>query len=44
MRIAHKRDPEELAMLDPEMRAKQDAEGKTEFQRFFEPPTTGDNK
>lgn len=44
LRIAHKRDPEELAMLDPEMRAKQDAEGKTEFQRFFEPPTTGDNK
>ena len=36
LRIAHKGDPEELAMLNNEMRAKQEAEGKTEFQQFFE--------
>jgi hypothetical protein len=31
-------------MLNNEMRAKQEAESKAEFQRFFEPSTTGDNE
>ena len=45
LRVAHRGDPEELAMLNNETRAKQDAEGKTEFQRFFEPAaTTGDSE
>ena len=44
LRVAHRGDPEELAMLNNEMRAKQEAEGKTEFQKFFEPSTTGDNE
>ena len=44
LRLAHQGDPEELAMLNNEMRAKQEAEGKTEFQRFFEPATTGDSE
>ncbi len=44
LRVAHRGDPEEIAMLNNEARAKQEAEGKTEFQRFFEPATTGDNE
>jgi hypothetical protein len=44
LRIVHRSDPEELAMLNNEMRAKQEAEGRAEFQRFFEPSTTGDNE
>ncbi len=44
LRIAHKGDPEELAMLNTEVRARQEAEGKTQFQKFFEPSTTGDNE
>lgn len=44
LRVAHRGDPEELAMLNNEMRAKQEAEGKAEFQKFFEPSTTGDNE
>ena len=44
LRVAHRGDPEELAMLNNEMRAKQEAQGKAEFQKFFEPSTTGDNE
>lgn len=44
LRIAHKGDPVELAMLDSAMRAKQEAEGKTEFKKFFGPSTTGENE
>jgi hypothetical protein len=44
LRIAHRGDPVELAMLNHETRAKQEEEGKAEFQRFFEPATTGDNE
>jgi len=47
LRVVHKGDPVELAMLNPETRARQDAEGRTEFQRFFGQAgqtTTGDNK
>jgi hypothetical protein len=35
MRIAHRVDPVEIATLDPKFRAMQDAEEKTEFQKFF---------
>jgi hypothetical protein len=35
LRLVHKDDPVELAMLDSKMRALQDSEDKAEFQRFF---------
>lgn len=35
LRLAHKVDPVEIAMLDPKFRAMQDAEENAEFQRFF---------
>ena len=35
LRIAHRRDPVELAMLEPLLRSVQDAEEKAEFQKFF---------
>jgi hypothetical protein len=40
LRIAHRGDPVELAMLDPMRRAARDVEEQTEFQRFFKPRTT----
>jgi hypothetical protein len=39
LRIAHRGDPVELAMLDPLRRAARDVEEQTEFQRFFKPRT-----
>jgi hypothetical protein len=38
LRIAHKGDPVELAMLDPMQRAARNADEQAEFQRFFGPP------
>jgi hypothetical protein len=35
LRIAHKGDPVEMAVLNPKLRAAQDEEEETEFQRFF---------
>lgn len=35
LRLVHKDDPVELAMLDSKMRALQESEDKAEFQRFF---------
>lgn len=35
LRLAHKVDPVEVAMLDPKFRAIEDAKEKAEFQRFF---------
>jgi hypothetical protein len=35
LRLVHKDDPVELAMLDPKVRALQELEDKAEFQRFF---------
>jgi hypothetical protein len=35
LRLVHKDDPVELAMLDPRVRAMEDSEDKAEFQRFF---------
>jgi hypothetical protein len=40
LRIAHRRDPVELAMLEPMLRTVQDAEEKEEFLRFFGQSTT----
>ena len=40
LRLVHKGDPVELAMLNPELRARQIAEGRAEFQRFFEQKTS----
>ncbi len=44
LRIVHAGDPVELAMLNPEIRAKREAEDEAEFQRFFPPPATVDNE
>lgn len=38
LRIAHSGDPVELAMLNPEVRARREAQGEAEFQAFFPPP------
>jgi hypothetical protein len=38
LRIVHKDDPVEMAVLNPVLRAARDAEDKAEFQRFFEVP------
>jgi len=44
LRIAHKGDPEELAILDPRLHAQQDMEARAEFHKFFDPPTTQQNR
>ncbi len=44
LRVAHEGHSVELAMLNPEMRARQEAEANAEFQRFFGQPTTQDNE
>lgn len=44
IRLAHKGDPVEMAMLDPMQRAVRDTEQKAEFQSFFEPKKTGEAK
>jgi hypothetical protein len=36
LRAVHTGDPQVMAMLDPEVRARQDAESEAEFQRFVE--------
>jgi hypothetical protein len=40
-RIAQSGDPHALTMLNPEIRARQDAEDEAEFRKFVEQPTTG---
>jgi hypothetical protein len=44
LRIVHKRDPVEMAELNPAVRAARDEEDKRAVQRFFEPSTTGDDE
>jgi hypothetical protein len=44
LRMAHRRDPVEMAAMNPLLWAARDAEEKAEVQRFFEPSTTGENK
>lgn len=38
LRIAHAGDPVELAMLNPEVRARREAQSEAEFKEFFPPP------
>lgn len=44
LRIAHKGDPQELALLNPVLRAARNAEEKAEVERFFTQPATGDHE
>lgn len=44
LRLVHAGDPVELAMLNPEIRARREAEDEAEFERFFPPPATVDNE
>jgi hypothetical protein len=44
LRIAHRGDPEEVAVLNPVLRAARDADEKAEVQRFFEAKQTKDNE
>jgi len=44
LRIVHKGDPQELAMLNPDIRAKQEAEGEAEFLKFAEESYQGDHE
>lgn len=44
LRLAHKGDPVELAVLNPSLWAARDAEEKAEVKKFFEPSTTKDDK
>ena len=39
LKMVHRTDPVELAILDPRLEALRDAEEKAEFQRFFSKPT-----
>ena len=36
LRVVHKGDPQVIAMLDPEERARQEAKSEAEFQKFVE--------
>ena len=44
IRLAHKGDPVQLAMLDPVQRAAEYAEERAQVQRFFRTAHTGDNQ
>lgn len=44
LRIAHTGDPQALAMLNPEVRARQEAESEAEFQRFVGEAIKGDRE
>jgi hypothetical protein len=43
LRAVHTGDPQVMAMLDPEVRARQEAESDAEFQKFVE-QSGGDNE
>ena len=44
LQIAHSGNPHELAMLNPVLRAKQEAEDEAEFHKFIEQSDKGDNE
>jgi hypothetical protein len=44
LRIVHRGDPEELAMLNPQIRAQRDAESEAEFLKFVDESTKGDSE
>ncbi len=37
LRVAHRHDPEQMAMLNPEMRSRRQLQAAVEFKEFFEP-------
>jgi len=44
LRVVHAGGPEELAMLNPDERARREAESEAEFQQFFRQSTAKDNE
>jgi hypothetical protein len=44
LRLAHTAGPEELAALNPEVRARREAEANAEFQQFFQQSTAKQNE
>jgi hypothetical protein len=44
LRIVHAGDPQQMAMLNPEIRARQEAENEAEFQEFVEQSDKVDRK
>jgi len=42
--IAHRGDPQQLAMLNTQLRLRQENEEKADFQNFFEPPASGEKQ
>jgi len=42
--IAHRGDPQQLAMLNTQLRLQEEKEEKAEFQNFFEPPASGEKQ
>jgi hypothetical protein len=44
LRLAHRSDPQEIALLNPSLWAARDAKEKEEVKKFFEPPPTGDDQ
>ncbi|ADV84401.1 hypothetical protein [Terriglobus saanensis] len=44
LRIAHKGDPQQLAMLNTQLRLQEEKEEKADFQNFFEPPASGEKQ
>ncbi|MGA9670359.1 MAG: hypothetical protein WBQ94_14195, partial [Terracidiphilus sp.] len=44
LRVVHEGDPQEMAMLNPEIRAKQEAQSDAEFQEFVEQSIKGDRE
>jgi hypothetical protein len=38
LQIAHRRDPQEMAMLNPAVQAQQQAAEAAEYEEFFKPP------
>jgi hypothetical protein len=44
LRIAHRGDPEELAMLNPQVQAQRDAESEAECLKFVDESTKGDSE
>jgi hypothetical protein len=44
VRIAHRAGPQELAMLNPQIRARRDAESEAAFLKFVDGSTEGDSE
>jgi len=44
LRIVQKGDSQQMAMLNPQVREKQEAESEAEFKKFVEQSTTGERE